>query len=190
VKKKYKKNGKLAAAAVKLDITVEVERLAAMEPELAELEMKSVAGQLGIPVDRLRKFVDRRRQKLLLEEHKKAAQEPGEHQAKKKSQADLLVDLAADGVELFHDGDKAFASVKLDDHVETWPVRSTRFRLHLRRLFPATHQKHLEHKPSRTRSTHSAARRCSTDPSRASTFASPVTTEGFISTSATNGGAL
>jgi hypothetical protein len=119
-----------------------------------------------------------------------AAQEPGEHQAKKKSQADLLVDLAADGVELFHDGDKAFASVKLDDHVETWPVRSTRFRLHLRRLFPATHQKHLEHKPSRTRSTHSAARRCSTDPSRASTFASPVTTEGFISTSATNGGAL
>jgi len=60
----------------------------------------------------------------------------------KKTQADLLLDLALDGgtTELFHDNDIAFATVKVDDHSETMKLASSRFRLHLRQLFYGAQQ--------------------------------------------------
>jgi hypothetical protein len=55
--------------------------------------------------------------------------------AAKKNQADLLVDLALAGAELFHDDDVAFATIAAGNHHETWAVKSNRFRLHILRLF-------------------------------------------------------
>jgi hypothetical protein len=41
----------------------------------------------------------------------------------------------AAGVELFHHGDEAYATLSVLDHRETWPLKSSQFRRHLRRLF-------------------------------------------------------
>jgi hypothetical protein len=55
----------------------------------------------------------------------------------KRSTATRLVDMAyGAGIELFHTPDReSFAVMPADGHRETWPVRSSGFRLWLRRLF-------------------------------------------------------
>src|SRR5262245_16110901 len=60
----------------------------------------------------------------------------------KPSMATMLVDLArATGLELFHTPDgEPFAIVPADDHQETWPIRSTGFKLWLRRIYFSTIQ--------------------------------------------------
>jgi hypothetical protein len=59
---------------------------------------------------------------------------PGPH-AKQKA-ADILIELSAKAEELFHTPDgTAFASIPIDKHVETWPVRSKGFRRWLTREF-------------------------------------------------------
>lgn len=45
----------------------------------------------------------------------------------KKTQADALIEYARDNAELFHTPDgKAYATIKVDGHKETWPIRSRR----------------------------------------------------------------
>jgi hypothetical protein len=57
-----------------------------------------------------------------------------EPQAKKA--ADILIELSAGAEELFHTPDgTAFASIPIDNHLETWPVRSKGFRRWLAREF-------------------------------------------------------
>ena len=54
-----------------------------------------------------------------------------EEKKKKRTVADILVDLVPDD-SLFHDADgKAYADVKIDGHRETWAVRSKAFKNHL-----------------------------------------------------------
>jgi len=66
-------------------------------------------------------------------------------EAKKKkapsTQADRLIALAMDSVELFHYQDRAYADIRVDGHRETWPVKSKRFRQWLKRLYYAKHNK-------------------------------------------------
>lgn len=51
------------------------------------------------------------------------------------TQAELLIELAS-GVELFHTSDhECFATIKIEDHTETWPIRSKSFRSFLIRAF-------------------------------------------------------
>ena len=61
--------------------------------------------------------------------------------AAKKSQADLLVELALQNTELFHDDDTPYATIDAGDHKETWPIQSRRFRLHILGLYYKTHGK-------------------------------------------------
>ena len=60
----------------------------------------------------------------------------------KKTQADLLIQLALDGgtTELFQADNVAYARVKVGDHDETIKIPSDRFRLHLRQRFHRAHQ--------------------------------------------------
>lgn len=62
---------------------------------------------------------------------------PHQKPTKPPSQATIVLDLATDAkVELFHDPDlMAYASVPIDNHLETFKVRSTAFRHWLSRLF-------------------------------------------------------
>jgi hypothetical protein len=56
----------------------------------------------------------------------------------RRSQATKIVELAED-VDLFHNADdRPYASVKVDDHFETWPTKSRAFRDYLARLFYRT----------------------------------------------------
>jgi hypothetical protein len=57
-------------------------------------------------------------------------------------QADILIALANKNVgELFRDRDRAYADVTIDNHRETWPIRSSRFRQWIKRLYFAEHEK-------------------------------------------------
>ena len=57
----------------------------------------------------------------------------------RQTQADLLIEIAAEA-ELFHDRDKrAFADIRVGDVRETWPVKSTGFRRWLGRAFYKKH---------------------------------------------------
>lgn len=68
---------------------------------------------------------------------------PADGEGGHKSQADLLVEVVArGGVELFHDAqDDAYATLRVGEHRETWPLRSGGFRGWLRREFYRQHQK-------------------------------------------------
>ena len=57
------------------------------------------------------------------------------------SQATILIELSV-GAELFHDADgKGYATIDIDDHRETWPIRSKGFRDWLARMFYMAEQK-------------------------------------------------
>lgn len=80
------------------------------------------------------------------EEPKREGADADEAKTEKKTarptQAELLIALARDSVELlFHHQDRAYADIRVDGHRETWPVNSPRFRQWLRRLYYAEHQK-------------------------------------------------
>ncbi len=53
------------------------------------------------------------------------------------NQADVMVALAIANAEFFHDDDTAYATIDLDGHRENWPIKSTRYRQHVLRLFYA-----------------------------------------------------
>jgi hypothetical protein len=60
---------------------------------------------------------------------------------KKPNQADVMVALATANAKFFQDDDTAYATIDLDGHRENWPIRSSRYRQHLLRLFyEATHK--------------------------------------------------
>jgi hypothetical protein len=60
-------------------------------------------------------------------------------ETERQTQADMLLDLAADA-ELFHTSDKtAYADIRIADHRETWPVRSKGFKRWLGRAYYVTH---------------------------------------------------
>jgi primase-polymerase (primpol)-like protein len=65
----------------------------------------------------------------------KEEQDAGESDAKAPKQADILIGLARQNAELFHDGDQAFASLTIAGHRETYPLRSTDFRRALLKLY-------------------------------------------------------
>jgi len=51
------------------------------------------------------------------------------------TQAELIIELAS-GVELFHTSDhECFATIRIEDHTETWPIRSKSFKNFLIRAF-------------------------------------------------------
>jgi len=63
------------------------------------------------------------------------AEASGESGGRRTSQADVLIDLAADAV-LFHTADGiGYADLKINDHRETWVIRSKGFRRWLTRRF-------------------------------------------------------
>src|SRR5208282_4123202 len=53
----------------------------------------------------------------------------------KESQADILVHLARQRADFFHDGEDAYAQIHADDHLETVGLASHRFRPWLARTF-------------------------------------------------------
>ena len=56
--------------------------------------------------------------------------------------ADLMVQIAYGETELFHDkAQNAFATIQIEDHTETWPVKSKGFRLWLRRRLREEHDR-------------------------------------------------
>ncbi|MBX6772473.1 MAG: bifunctional 3'-5' exonuclease/DNA polymerase [Chloroflexi bacterium] len=64
-----------------------------------------------------------------------------EDDTERKSQAELLVELAADA-EYFHDAlQTTYATVRIGDHTETWPIHARGFTLWLTGRFFATYQK-------------------------------------------------
>src|SRR5262249_7879294 len=70
--------------------------------------------------------------------------EPKSEKEKKArpTQAELLIALAKSSVELlFHHQDRAYADIRVRGHRETWPVKSSRFRQWLKRLYYAEHNK-------------------------------------------------
>jgi hypothetical protein len=73
----------------------------------------------------------------MLQEILSHGEEDGEPEEKKLSQATLLVHLALDaGVELFHTEDlDAYATIPVDEHQETWPLKVQGFRHWLSGLF-------------------------------------------------------
>lgn len=59
-----------------------------------------------------------------------------------KNQTETLIDYAKERAELFHTTeDKAYATIEVSDHSETWPVRSRRFHLWLTQCFFEEHDK-------------------------------------------------
>jgi hypothetical protein len=53
-----------------------------------------------------------------------------------QTQADILIELAQEGAELFHAPDgTGFADIEVNGHRETWPIRSKGFRRWLARMF-------------------------------------------------------
>ena len=65
----------------------------------------------------------------------KPGEKAAEHSKKQKA-ADVLIGLSAGAEELFHAPDAtAFATIPVDDHLETWPVRSKGFQAWLAREF-------------------------------------------------------
>ncbi|HVF00913.1 MAG TPA: hypothetical protein VNA27_06175 [Rubrobacteraceae bacterium] len=64
-----------------------------------------------------------------------------EGSAEKRSQAEMLIEYAEDA-EVFHTPDEtAYATFRVDDHEETWPVESRRFELFLRQRFFEDYEK-------------------------------------------------
>src|SRR5215475_2103789 len=54
----------------------------------------------------------------------------------KRKAADVLIDLSARAEELFHAPDgTGYATIPVDDHLETWPIRSKGFKRWLARAF-------------------------------------------------------
>ena len=68
-------------------------------------------------------------------------EEPSEKKAR-LTQADLLIALAKDraGI-LFRNQDRAYVDIRIGDHRETWPIKSSRCRQWLKRLYYAEHNK-------------------------------------------------
>jgi hypothetical protein len=66
---------------------------------------------------------------------KERAADPGRKHSRPKA-ADILIELSARAEELFHAPDgTGFATIPVDDHLETWPIRSKVFRRWLAREF-------------------------------------------------------
>jgi hypothetical protein len=104
----------------------EIERLARLKPRDYERERKAAAKKLSVRASILDRLVNDERIRLGLDS--------GDDWDPK--QADTLVTLAARAEELFHAPDgTAFARIPVDDHLETWPVRSKGFRRWLSREF-------------------------------------------------------
>ena len=63
-------------------------------------------------------------------------EQSGKAQQKKEKAADILIRLASGAEELFHAPDgTGFATIRVGDHIETWPVRSKGFKRWLAREF-------------------------------------------------------
>jgi len=71
-----------------------------------------------------------------------SADEAAAEKGQEPTLADLLVQIALDEAELFHDAaQRAYATFEVGEHFETWPVRSKGFRLWLRRRLREEHDK-------------------------------------------------
>ena len=111
----------------------EILRPSKLSPVDYELERNGVAERFGIRVTTLEKpehigpVVDPER---ALDELAEAVPD------KSKKAADVLIELSARAEELFHAPDgKAYATIPVGDHCETWPIRSKGFRRWLAREF-------------------------------------------------------
>jgi hypothetical protein len=60
----------------------------------------------------------------------------GDGKKKRESQATVLINLASEcGCEFFHDGQECYATIPINDHLETWNLGSRGFKRWLARLF-------------------------------------------------------
>jgi hypothetical protein len=65
----------------------------------------------------------------------------GEEKKPRPTQAEILIGLSAKIKKLFQYQDRAYADIRVGGHRETWPIKSTRFRQWLKRLYFAEHAK-------------------------------------------------
>jgi hypothetical protein len=71
-----------------------------------------------------------------VEKARKEQEEEPDDKAPKRKGADILIELSAGAEELFHAPDgTGYATIPIDDHLETWPVRSKGFRRWLAREY-------------------------------------------------------
>ena len=100
-------------AAIQEHVEETASHLRALEPHEYELRRRSEARRLGIRERALDELVGN---------DATGATEGRE------SQADILIKLARARAELFHDGDTAYAILKVESHDEVWPLQSKYFR--------------------------------------------------------------
>jgi hypothetical protein len=62
---------------------------------------------------------------------------------RRESAATILVEFAQSNAELFHFGESCFATIQVNDHLETFPIRSHGFRCWLTRLYFAARKRAL-----------------------------------------------
>jgi hypothetical protein len=110
------------------DVGAEIARLAELDEVEYERERKGAAERLGMRAQILDELVAKERAKLELE--------PDPDPGQRRKAADILIELSAKAEELFHAPDgKAYATIPVGDHFETWPIRSKGFRHWLAREF-------------------------------------------------------
>lgn len=98
-----------------------LEALQGLDPVSEDLLLKKAASRLGVGVGALQKA---------LREHGKGGEEAEPTAAKE------LARLALEHSELWRDGEgTAWATLRVEDHAENWPVRSRAFKLWLTRLY-------------------------------------------------------
>lgn len=98
------------------------EGLQSLDPVSVDLLLKKAASRLGVSLGAMQKG---------FKEHAKRGEEAEPTAAK-----EILTRLALEHSELWRDGEgDAWATLRVEDHAENWPVRSRAFRLWLTRLY-------------------------------------------------------
>lgn len=131
----------IACALPTADVKDLREWVAREVPDLSDAEARRTAGE---------RILAALRERSETVSEADAADEPAGGDAKKggPSQSTLLVQLVERaGVKLFHDGDTGYATVPVDEHVETWPIRHRGFKRWLARGYYKEHAKPPSNQP-------------------------------------------
>lgn len=103
--------------------------------------VKKLAAKIGIERDTLAPLIESQLAKLADEIDEKNSALPARAEDAAQSQATLAVNMAADW-ELWHTPSKeAYATIVVDDHKETWPVKSQTFKRFVAKQFFDEHAK-------------------------------------------------
>jgi hypothetical protein len=100
-----------------------------------------LATKIGIERDTLAPLIEVQLTKLAIEIDEKYPAPASQAQVEAQSQATLAANMAADW-ELWHTpGKEAYATISVEEHTETWPLRSQTFRRFLAKQFFAQYSK-------------------------------------------------